>query len=245
MFGLDTLMNEANHWGTNAREFLTHSYNHWQWSRFHREIMFPTIDQLREGTMSNSTSGAAVPVCYSPQPVQSYETHVDNLDKALPCICGDDVGNETVSFFREANFQSWVAVEGGQGLAMACQTSFEVDGTGPVQAFLAFCHLGWHFPVESDKHSSDSGNGRKHRFGNGTDVMCEQAEKEAQEVIKKGGSITDVNCNMCWLSDTGKTIKKNQRSYVRHDWNDHRNRYNFQKACEEQVGKKEVCKLET
>lgn len=58
MFGLDKLMKNDNHWGTNAKEFLTHSYNHWQWSRFDPDILFPTIDRLREGTSSISTSGA-------------------------------------------------------------------------------------------------------------------------------------------------------------------------------------------
>lgn len=247
MFGLDKLMKNDNHWGwwgANAEEFLTHSYNHWQRSQFRPDVLFPTIDQVREGTSSNSSSGAAVPVCYSPQPIQSYkQTH--NRDKALPCICGNEIGNETVSFFREANFQSWIAVNEGKGLAEARQTSFQIDKTWPVQAYLAFCHLGWHFPVQSDQYSDNSTNGGKHRFGMGADVMCEQAEKEAQEVIKRGGSITDVNCNLCWLSKTGKTIKENQRHYVHHDTMDHRNKYHFQKACEEQMGNKEVCKLET
>lgn len=88
MFSLDKLMKNDNHWGTKAEKFLTHSYSHWQRSRFRPDILFPTIDQLREGTSSNSTSGAAVPVCYSPQPIQSYKkTH--NRDKAHPCICGN------------------------------------------------------------------------------------------------------------------------------------------------------------
>ena len=244
MFGLDDLMNDENHWGTNAEEFLTHSYNHWQWSRFRPDIMFPTVDQLREGKSSNSTSGASVPVCYSPQPIQSYnEEH--NRDKALPCICGDEMGNETTSFFRETNFQDWVAIEGGKALAEACQTSFQVDKTRPVEAYLAFCHLGWHFPVESDKDSLNSSNEGKHRFGMGADVMCEQAEQEVQDIIRRGGSMTDVNCYLCWLSKIGKTIKDNQRSYVHHGTLDHRNKYNFKKVCEEQMGRKKVCKLVT
>lgn len=237
MFGLDTLMNDDNHWGTNAEEFLTNSYNHWQWSRFSPGIMFPTVDQLREGTTSNSTSGAALPVCHSPQPIVG--------GGALPCVCGDEMGNETISFFRETSFQSWVAVEGGKGVAEACQQSFETDRTWPVQAYLAFCYLGWHFPVEADKHSHNSTNKGKHHFAMGADVMCEQAEKEAREVMERGGSSFDVNCNLCWLSQTGKTIKENQRSYVHHSTFDHRNKYNFERACEEQMDKTKVCKLVT
>lgn len=116
-----------------------------------------------------------------------------------------------MSFFREANFQSWVAVAGGKRLAEACQTSFDVDKTWPVQAFLAFCHLEWHFPVQSDKESgNNSTNDRHHRTGLGADVMCEAAEKEVHEIMERVGSITDVNCSLCWLSETGKKIKRNQ-----------------------------------
>ena len=237
-------MNEDNKWGINAAEFLTQSYNHWQWSRYQPEIMFPSIHQLREGTSSNSTSGAAVPVCFSSQPIHSYKKK-NNLDKALPCICGDDFGNETISFFREASFESWVALEGGKGLAEACQTSFEIDETWPVPAYLAYCYLGWHFPVEADKHNASNPDRKKHRFAWGADVMCEYVDEEVQEVLKRGGSSLDVNCHLCWLSEIGRTIKKNQRSYVRRHYTDHRNRYNFEKACEKQMGKLEVCKLIT
>lgn len=47
--------------------------------------------------------------------------------------------------------------------------------------------------------------------------MCEQVEMEAQEMIKRGGNMVDVNCNLCWKSETGKTIKDYQRSYVHHN----------------------------
>ena len=242
MFGLQELMNKDNHWGTNATDFLTQSYKHWQWSRYRSDIMFPTVEQLRTNTTSDSTSGAAVPVCYSPQPIKSYNK-LSNQDKALPCICGDEMGNETTKFFHETNFQSWVAIEGGKGLAEACQTSFEIGQTWPVQAYLTFCYLGWHFPVDADKHDVKSTNGGKHRFGFGADALCNQTEKEVQEIVSIGGSNLDVNCHLCWQSDVGTRIKENQRHYVHHSTLDHRNKYNFKKACEEQMGKKEVCKL--
>ena len=73
--------------------------------------------------------------------------------------------------------------------------------------------------------------------------MYEQAEKEAREVMERGGSSTDVNCNLCWLSQTGKAIKENQRSDVHHSTLDHGNKYNFEKACEDQMDKKKVRKL--
>lgn len=130
-----------------------------------------------------------------------------------------------------------------QGGKDQCQTSFEIDKSWPVEAYLAFCHLGWHFPVEGDKHTNST-NGEKHRFGVRPDVMCEQAEKEAQEIMKRGGSITDVNCNLCQLSETGKMIKDNERDYVHYNTMDRRKKYNFKKACKEQAGKKEICKLE-
>lgn len=69
MIVLDDLMNKHYNSRTNAEEFLTRSCKHWQWSRFRPNNMFPTIDQLREKISSNSTSGAAMPVYYPPQPV--------------------------------------------------------------------------------------------------------------------------------------------------------------------------------
>ena len=242
MFGLDELMKKDNHWGTNATIFLNQSYSHWQWSRYRSDILFPSVEQLRDNKTSDSTSGAAVPLCYSSQPIKSYNK-LRNQDKALPCICGDEMGNETISFFRETNSQSWVAVEGKKGLAEACQTSFEIGQTWPVQAYLAFCYLGWHFPVHADKHDVNSTNGGKHRFGFGADVLCNQTKQEVQEIISIGGSNMDVNCHLCWQSDVGKRIKENQRSYVHHSTLDHHNKYNFKQACEKQMGKKEGCKL--
>ncbi|KAM0803449.1 hypothetical protein BDR22DRAFT_886815 [Usnea florida] len=197
MFCLDSLTNDDNHWGTNAEEFLTNSYNHWQWSRFRPDIMFPTVDQLREVTTSDSPYGAAVPVCYSSQPDKGSDDYLGG-GLALPCICGDEIGYETMSFFRETKFQSWVVSEGGKRVAETCQSSFETDKTRPVQAFLAFCDLGWHFPVEADRLSKNGTSKGKHRFCLGADVMCEQAGKEEREVMERGGSST----NLGWLSQT-------------------------------------------
>lgn len=242
MFGLNELMNKDNDWGIDAESFLTQSYKHWQWSRYRSDMLFPTVDQLGEKANPDTTSGAAVPVCYSPQPIKSYNK-LNNEDKALPCICGDAIGNETTKFFHETNFQSWVAIEGGKGLAEACQTSFEIGQTWPVQAYLAFCNLGWHFPVHADKHDVHSTNGGKQRFGLGADVLCNQTRDEAQEIVSIGGSNLEVNCHLCWQSDVGKRIKESQRHYVRHDSLDHRNHYNFKTACERQMGKKKVCNL--
>ena len=242
MFGLEELMNEDNHWGTDAKTFLTQSYKHWQWSRYSPDLLFPSVEQLQVNAKPDTTSGAAVPVCYSPQPIKDYNK-LNNQDKALPCICGDEMGNETLSFFHETNFQSWVAVEKGKGLAEACQTSVERGKTWPVQAYLTFCYFGWHYPVHGDKHDAHSGNGEKHRFGLGADALCNQTESEVQEIVSIGGSNLDVNCHLCWQSDVGKRIKENQRHYVHHNTLDRHNHYNFEEACKKQMGKKKVCKM--
>lgn len=39
-------------------------------------------------------------------------------------------------------------------------------------------------------------------------------------------------------------IKDNERDYVHYNTMDRRKKYNFKKACKEQAGKKEICKLE-
>lgn len=237
-------MNKDNNWGTDAETFLHQSYNHWQWSQYHSSFTFSTVDQLRENSTSNSTSGAALPVCFPPQPIQSYNK-LYNQDTALPCICGDELGNETMAFFKETNFRSWVAGERGKGLAEACQTSFEIDKTWPVQAYIAYCYLRWHFPVHDDQHSDNyEVSHGKHRFHWGFDVMCKQVQEEAIEILTTGGSNIDVNCHLCWQSDVGTAIKNNQRDYVHHSRFDRHNKYNFKEACEKQVGKKKVCNLE-
>ena len=154
MFGLKELMREENDWGTDAESFLTQSYKHWQWSRYDADLLFPTVNQLRYNESSNSTSGAAVPVCYSPQPIKSYNK-LKNEDKALPCICGDEMGNETRLFFYETNFQSWAAADGGKhrfGLgadALCDQTKDEVReilwiGGSNLEVN---CHLCWQSDV--------------------------------------------------------------------------------------------------
>ena len=86
-------MDDGNTLGIDADSFLNNSYKHWQWSRYNPEIIFSTVDQLREGKASNSTSGASVPVRYSPQPFVVFPDH------AFPCICGDELGTEKAIFF--------------------------------------------------------------------------------------------------------------------------------------------------
>ena len=242
MFGLNEL-NNTKDWGVNASEFITASYHHWQWSRYGPDLLFPTVEQLL-GKPYDSTSGVALPVCFSSQPVQDYHLWF-NIDKALPCICGDELGNETMHFFQEANFASWVSFESGKGLADACQTSFEIDKTLPVQVFLTYCQFGWHFPVHDDEHNKNATNGGHHKFGLGRDDMCDDAKKEALEIVERGGTITDVNCHLCWISETGKTIKENQRHYVHSKATDPHNHYNFNEACNRHVSKDNVCKLIT
>lgn len=108
-------MVDDNEWGVNANTFLRNSFQHWQENRYDSspEALWPTIEQILSGDKHNTSSGAALPVCYSPQRLLND----DNADKILPCICGDQFGNETKSFFQEANFPSWVAFKDGKGLA--------------------------------------------------------------------------------------------------------------------------------
>lgn len=73
--------------------------------------------------------------------------------------------------------------------------------------------------------------------------MCAKAELEVHEIIRRGHSNKDVNCHMCWVSDTGKAIKKKQKSSVYHGAGFHHDKYNFKKACETQMHKKKVCNL--
>ena len=50
----------------------------------------------------------------------------------------------------------------------------------------------------------------------------------------QGKSDVEIECHMCSDdSETGKAIENLRRSFVRHDWKDRKNKYNFAGACEQ------------
>ena len=151
MFGLDALMTEQNDWDVTTKDFPISSYIHWKETRYVNctEWILPTVGEILSGKVGNSSPGASVPVCYTPQPFKDY-TQDHYVDKTLPCTCGNELVNETILFFQAATFQSWVALEGGRGLTEACLNSVAIDKTNPVQDYMSLCRTGWHFHIHGD-----------------------------------------------------------------------------------------------
>ena len=222
LFGLEQFVQPQYQSDLELQGFLNASFMHWQEYRLNQEfdVLFPTIDDLIDDKVS-STSGSFLPVCYSEfMAPQNFELRGHMNDRALPCICGNSFGNETMTFFREAGFDTWVAAGKGQGLATACQESMTNLAAPPVQTFLALCQLGWHFPLKTDSHH--------HQVQRGKDQHCDAVAAEAKDIIDGGGSSWDLNCKICYTSKTGEAIKNSQLEYYdRKDvsW------YNFAMAC--------------
>lgn len=230
MFGVDALTGDSV-WGETSTQFLTGSYFHWKRSRYSGDSMLPSYEEFWNDKEPSGTSGSALPVCFSPQALQNHNRGYYNIDKALPCACGT-FSNETKAFMTESNMSSWVGYDKGKGLAEACQTSFEVDKTDPVSMYQTFCELGYRFPIHGDK-ALGLEKDHKHRFQNGSAYYCEQLKQDVHELKGQGKTDREIDCHMCSKdSGTGQAIKKLERSYVRHNWKDHRNNYNFASACE-------------
>lgn len=118
-------------------------------------------------------------------------------------------------------------------ITQACQKSFSIDRVPPVETYLTFCQLGWHFPVHGDsKHHIHKD--KKHRFGNGTDFHCNEVTDTAKKMTEEGKDMTLINCAIC-ASDTGRAIVDSQRDYVRPKWNGHRDKRNFKNGCQDFV----------
>ena len=125
--------------GRIQKEFLNSLYYYWKTTRYatDSESMFPAVEDLVSGQKGNSSTGAAVPVCFSPQPLKDLTRKSRYIEGTLPCVCGNDLGNETTAFLDVANFKSWVAVEDGVGLDEVCTKSFEMDRVNPIHTYSA------------------------------------------------------------------------------------------------------------
>ena len=62
----------------------------------------------------------------------------------------------------------------------ASQASFEI-----VQAYLAFCRLGWHLPVHADKYDVDSTNGEAPLWPRGGCLVQSDGKGSAQDRLDR------------------------------------------------------------
>lgn len=230
MFGINELSKPNNRFGIMADEFVNAAYKRWQQNHYSQENFFPTIDEAINGTKAMSSSGSFMPVCYNDAHLHDISDKHSKQVKYLPCICGDQFGNETTEFLSEAGINQWVDAEGGKGIAEACQRSFNLDATRTVPSYLAICGLDWHFPVRGDKKLGIPRD-RHHRFGKGHDYYCDAVHEQATGLAAKGMAAKDLDCEIC-NSDTGMAIRHLQRSFVHHNGGDSFwNLNNFNRSC--------------
>lgn len=215
MFGVDDLSKEGNRFGITADEFINAAFTHWQENRYNQERYFPTIDEAIMGNNGTSSSGSYMPICYNDMVLHDFSNKTNAQDRFLPCVCGDQFGNETTQFLHEAGLYQWTDADKGKNIAESCVRSFQTDLYRPVPSYLSLCGLGYHFPVRGDKELGIPRDHR-HRIGDGSDYYCDDLLQQATELAERGTSDVDLDCTLC-LSDTGRAIMKLQRSYVHHN----------------------------
>jgi hypothetical protein len=212
MFGMEELMTKAEDWKVNGTVFLHNSYHHWKSTRYRKDAdsMFPQLGDILLGQQGNTSTGAAVPIAYSPQPLKDLTSK--ERDITLPCIVGNDLGNETQPFFDAINIKTWAGLKGYKGLAMACLRSFAKDHVNPIQTFLMLCKGGFHWPnrgnatlgIPEDKH---------HQLRNGSDTLCQPYMDEVRKKMDTGMDFKQVTCEMS-LTNISWTIYEQQKSQV-------------------------------
>jgi len=213
MFGTKQLDTDGNEYGINATEYWHYSYEDWKETRYSTDPTYamPTISDLwSENSTELTSGGSSLPVCFSPQPLHDYTNTKDDQDKPLPCICGDEFGNETLPFQVAAKLNTWTAFEDGKGLAEACAESFETDPVSPVQTFLTYCDLEWHWPNHKNKELNVPHDSH-HLFANNSDPYCGAFKDEVQVLIDKNVTFDETNCQMCAKSNTSAGIFEHQK----------------------------------
>ncbi|KAL8922835.1 MAG: hypothetical protein Q9208_004960 [Pyrenodesmia sp. 3 TL-2023] len=246
LFGLDDLVKKNNQWDIDIKDYLLASYNHYETVGLGGNTMLPTVDELLEGKVS-STSGSFLPVCDSYMPVQAPSTN------HLPCMCGDENGSETLAFWDEANFQSWTAAHknGREEPHYLCMYDMGKYRVPPVPYYLNLCSLDTRWstqPLLTDigEHIP---NGRDvHHLIPEVDPYCEivqghvdlwRAERANNIPATRPQRGVDLNCDICFHSKIGKTIRQSQQKDVTNEfdsttlWDSQPpwNEYNFDFAC--------------
>ena len=226
MYGLESVMKPDNQWDLDMHDFVSESFKRWQAYRYDQDEqnLFPTIDELFTGEVT-SASGLYMPICYSELLVpQDFKKKGEEY--GLPCLCGDNNGNETLLFFQDAGFKKWTTNENGKALAVACQVSMAHQKSPPVQTFLLLCRFEWHFPLQHESRKGLS-SGDLHR---GKDDMCDDMEAEQFKLMEQGWEDWRINCHICFTSPIGRAVADAQsRSFQADQQN--KNFYSFRTAC--------------
>lgn len=229
LYGLYELLKPSNDWNLNLRDFVSTSFKHWQDHRFDQrdQNLFPTVDEILT-VQATSSSGSFLPVCYSEltPPVSLSDNKAVH---ELPCVCGNNRGNETKLFYKEAGFDKWVANKDGKGVALACQLSMSKKHLPPLLVYLLLCDINWHFPLAYENGSE---------LQPGAEDQCDKVRELQTTLRKQGHDDHNINCRICFDSPVGSLIKQTQQdaSYDLGYFNRKNQKlseYNFRTACQE------------
>ena len=221
LYGLHDLVQPDNDWNLALQDFVSGSFKHWQDHRFDQqdENLFPTVGEILS-MQATSSSGSFLPVCYS-----ELMPPVDMQDKDevhdLPCVCGNDRGNETKLFFKEAGFDNWVGNQDGHGVAVACQREMDNTEIPPVTAYLELCDNGWHFPLDYEHGDLQKG----------ADEQCDQVRSLQASLLEQGHDTRNINCRICFDTPVGALIMASQKNKIKGDVHRFRNVFSFWRAC--------------
>ncbi|KAL2036594.1 hypothetical protein N7G274_010690 [Stereocaulon virgatum] len=212
MFDMEELMTKAEDWKMDGKTFLNSSYHHWKNTRYRQDAgsMFPRLEEILLGQQGNTSTGAAVPVAYSPQPLKDL-TEKERVI-TLPCIVGNDLGNETQAFSNAINIRTWVGLDGYKGLAMACLRRFAKDFVNPIQTYSTLCQMGFHWPNRGNA-TLGIPEDKRYQLRNGSDPLCQPFMDEVRKKMDTGMNFKQVTCEMS-LSNISWTIYDQQKSQI-------------------------------
>lgn len=228
VFGSDSMMKWGNEWDVTFQDFLKGSYEHWQRFRFEPTPMFPSVNELLNGTVTDR-SGSFLPVCLdqvvAPHPLDEKDNVV------IPCTCGDTYANETRIFFEDAGFNHWSkAADDPAAVGYTCAAVMEAARTHPVQEFLTECQLGAHWPLKRHGWDKLKNNPNRDPMDAGLDPYCEDM---AQFVLHwtedEGKSEAEINCLACFSDPVGQNIIDEQQRGM--EFGFQVSHYNFWEGC--------------
>ena len=136
-----------------TKEFILGSYRNWRDVRYGNNPELPHVSETDR--FLKATHRDFLPVCFSRAmpPRDMKKPGAEDNAQTLPCVCGNDLGNETMVFFRETNMDVLLNGETNDALMRACQWGADEQGVLPSLMFKMQCDIGYHWPVHGDKRS--------------------------------------------------------------------------------------------
>lgn len=223
LYGLHDLLTADNDWNLELQDFVSESFKHWRDHRFDQkdESLFPTVDELLRAP-ATSSSGSFLPVCYSELVLPVNMSNKKTLHDP-PCFCGNEHGNETQLFYKEANFDKWVGNHDGHALAAKCQETMGEKRIPPVTAYLQLCEHGWHFPLAHEDGT---------HLLQGADDQCDTVRALQASLTEQGHDDHNINCRICFDTPVGALIMTTQYEGITRKNRIGRDHFSFWEDCD-------------